>query len=148
MYWSENKQRLDKLTADLQRYNPGKQIPILFTYFADTSNTESTLEKVSSESGLDITRNADELWFRYQHIWDSTQTDPSVITTFYSWTHSQSPLALWTRSIGWAHILLLLNKILYIWTTICNSIVSHGTISWSNTCCCCQCMNVDWRRHL
>ncbi|CAO0796023.1 unnamed protein product [Mucor circinelloides] len=45
-YWSENKQRLDKLTADLQRYYPGKQIPILFTYFPDTSNTESTLEKV------------------------------------------------------------------------------------------------------
>lgn len=61
MYWSENKKRLDKLTADLQRYNPGKQIPILFTYFPDTSNTESTLEKVNAGLELDVMRDADKL---------------------------------------------------------------------------------------
>ncbi|CEP06960.1 hypothetical protein, partial, partial [Parasitella parasitica] len=46
-YWSENKQRLDKLTADVRKYNPGKRVPILFTYFPDHLNTESTLTKAS-----------------------------------------------------------------------------------------------------
>ncbi|KAF1807496.1 SAC3/GANP/Nin1/mts3/eIF-3 p25 family-domain-containing protein [Mucor lusitanicus] len=73
MYWSENKQRLDKLTADLQRYNPGKQIPILFTYFADTSNTESTLEKIPTYLGLDTNRSISDYHFLFMN--------PLTITT-------------------------------------------------------------------
>ncbi|CAO0796022.1 unnamed protein product [Mucor circinelloides] len=72
-YWSENKQRLDKLTADLQRYYPGKQIPILFTYFPDTSNTESTLEKIPAYLGLDTNRSISDYHFLFMN--------PLTITT-------------------------------------------------------------------
>lgn len=67
MYWSENKQRLDKLTADLQRYNPGKQIPILFTYFADASNTETTLEKIPTYLRLDTNRSVSDYHFLFMN---------------------------------------------------------------------------------
>ncbi|KAL7323435.1 actin cytoskeleton and mitosis protein, variant 2 [Mucor circinelloides] len=72
-YWSENKQRLDKLTADLQRYYPGKQIPILLTYFPDTSNTESTLEKIPAYLGLDANRSISDYRFLFMN--------PLTITT-------------------------------------------------------------------
>lgn len=46
LYWEENKQRLEKLIENLTYFNPGMQVPFLFTYFPDSSSTESTLEKV------------------------------------------------------------------------------------------------------
>ncbi|OBZ81156.1 SAC3 family protein 1, partial [Choanephora cucurbitarum] len=46
-YWETNKQRLTKLTRDLDRYFPGKRVPFLFTYFPDDSCLEDTLAKVS-----------------------------------------------------------------------------------------------------
>ncbi|KAK4517196.1 uncharacterized protein ATC70_000528 [Mucor velutinosus] len=88
MYWSENKQRLDKLTADLQRYNPGKQIPILFTYFPDTSNTESTLEKIPTYLGLDTNRSISD----YHFLFMNPLTIATRIMDEVNWlsTHSSS----------------------------------------------------------
>lgn len=81
MYWSENKKRLDKLTADLQRYNPGKQIPILFTYFPDTSNTESTLEKVNTGLKSDVMR-----------CWPAVNLDTNIFGTRHKQIHQRLPL--------------------------------------------------------
>ncbi|KAI8091527.1 hypothetical protein BDF21DRAFT_409606 [Thamnidium elegans] len=52
-YWSNNKKRLDKLVQDLHQYNPGLKVPILFTYFPDSSLTESTIEKIPKFLGLE-----------------------------------------------------------------------------------------------
>lgn len=46
-YWSDNKKRLDRLVQSLHQYNPGLKVPVLFTYFPDSSLTESTIEKVT-----------------------------------------------------------------------------------------------------
>ncbi|GAA5814801.1 hypothetical protein MFLAVUS_008303 [Mucor flavus] len=52
-YWSDNKKRLDKLTQNLRQFNPGLKVPVLFTYFPDSSLTESTIEKIPKYLGLE-----------------------------------------------------------------------------------------------
>ncbi|KAI9271180.1 SAC3/GANP/Nin1/mts3/eIF-3 p25 family-domain-containing protein [Helicostylum pulchrum] len=52
-YWSDNKKRLDRLVQSLHQYNPGLKVPVLFTYFPDSSLTESTIEKIPKYLGLE-----------------------------------------------------------------------------------------------
>ncbi|KAG2237965.1 hypothetical protein INT48_002526, partial [Thamnidium elegans] len=51
--WSDNKKRLDKLVWGLHKYNPGLKVPVLFTYFPDSSSTESTIDKIPKYLGLE-----------------------------------------------------------------------------------------------
>ncbi|CAO3628281.1 unnamed protein product [Mucor hiemalis] len=51
-YWTEQKQRLNKLIGDLQFYKPGIQIPVLFTYFPDSTPTEEALNNIPIYLGL------------------------------------------------------------------------------------------------
>ncbi|KAI8639194.1 SAC3/GANP/Nin1/mts3/eIF-3 p25 family-domain-containing protein [Parasitella parasitica] len=85
-YWCENKQRLDKLIADLQKYNLGKQIPILFTYFPDDSNTESTLEKIPTYLGLDSNRSISD----YHFLFMNPLTIATRIIDEVNWLSAQS----------------------------------------------------------
>ncbi|KAG2229504.1 hypothetical protein INT48_002410 [Thamnidium elegans] len=52
-YWSDNKKRLEKLVQDLHQYNPSLKVPVLFTYFPDSSSTQSTIEKIPNFLGLE-----------------------------------------------------------------------------------------------
>lgn len=48
-YWEENKKRLDKLTHAMLEYNPGMQVPFVFTYFPTTNvNISEDLKKVNN----------------------------------------------------------------------------------------------------
>lgn len=46
LYWENNRMRFNSLIEGVEKYNPGIKVPFLFTYFPDSSSTESTLKKI------------------------------------------------------------------------------------------------------